>query len=426
MKKILVSLKQYLNLDTAFAILALLTVFLSHISTIFKIYSISSLFFSASFVVLVLWLIAHVLKWIYSVYKGTGVLIPSETISTFLLICASLWMMFTLLYTTPFSSFSLDYFRKAIITLCFLYSMHLFAFSNFKSRTIKNVLCVGSMLFGLLILGSYFIGISKSYIASGLSLNYQNPNYTGLVLSSLALFLLYSFYYYKNVIIKLLAILIAIGITILNYWTRCRSGFIAILLIGICLIWVFRRINNKDKHGVSFNIVLVLFPLLILCIYMLVGERTNILAILDKYLGGISKSFSTRLYPWERGFTYFIINPALGSYYQSTIDSVGMLSGYQNGLFDVLIEQGIIFFIFFILAVINVFLYAYERVFVNRSLNNFLSYGILTFVIFSMIFDSGAILGLNGWYVMMFAPLSLFDGYIVKKPLKVSLKSIKI
>ena len=393
------------TLDTAFLSLLILDVVLAQVFVTLGAASASSLCFTFSFLLVALWFVSHLAgRWL-SIAKGQSIARPEATFSLVLLALIVLFMAINFLVATDYSLWSLSFFRKALIILSVFLASHLCLFGKFeKGRLIQvSFFALAALSFWLGL--SFFAGFARDYMSGALTLGYSNPNQTGLVLSTCIVLLLWFCFTLKFPLLKAVSVLAIVLDAYLNYATRCRAGWIAILLCFI-LYFLYRTLAVR-RASLRFVSVLPLFiPIFVVGVYLALGTLTNLFDYLYKWpLFG--KDVTTRLPVWSRALKLFLDSPVFGSYQTATLESVGGVSGFQNGFMDVLIEQGLIVFLLFIMYYSWYFLVLGERMGLNSSRVQAYLASAAGFLFFSCIFDSGAFLGILGWYMPMLLPAAL-------------------
>lgn len=392
------------TLDTAFLSLLLFVVTLSQAFVALGALSLSSLCFTGSFVLVFLWFLLHLGRRWLSVAKGRSLVCSEAAVSLLLLVLMCVFMALNFLVATDPSLWSLSFFRKAIIVLCVFLITHLCLFGKFEKGRLAQVsfvLISGLVLwFGL----SYFAGFGRHYLSGALTLGYSNPNQTGLVLSSCMVLLLCFLVFLRSPWLKVATGALILLDAYLNYLTKCRAGWLAAILC--VLVYFLLRYLVVGKGSLRFVAVLPIFiPILVVGGYLALGTLTDIFT----YLEGVpffGKDLTTRLPVWSRSLKLFLDSPIFGSYEAGTLQSNTGISGFQCGFMDILIEDGAIVFLLFLMFYCWNFLVLGERVGVNPGRAQTCCLAAAGFLFFSSIFDSGSFLGILGWYVPILLPMA--------------------
>ena len=395
------------TLDTVFLSLLIFIVILSQAFVALGALSLSSMCFTASFLMVAVWFLCHLGRRWLLIAKGCSIVRPEAAVSLLLLGLMCVFMALNFLVATDYSLWSLSFFRKAIIVVCVFLTTYLCLFGDFEKGRLAQVsfVCVGALVlwFGL----SFFAGFGRDYLAGALTLGYSNPNQTGLVLSSCMVLLLCFLVSMKSPWLKIVSAALLFLDAYLNYLTRCRAGWIAVILCFF--IYFLLRYLVVEKDTLRFVSVLSVFiPIAIVGIYLALGTLTNFF----EYLEGVplfGKDLTTRLPVWSRSLKLFLGSPVFGAYEVATLQSTTGISGFQCGFMDILIEQGAIVFVLFLMYYCWSFLVLGERIGIDPNRGQACFAAAAGFLFFSSIFDSGSFLGILGWYVPILLPMALVN-----------------
>ena len=396
-----------LSADTWMFCLAFFLAILSQILIVFGNSSASSFCFYLLFAILFVWFVFNFFFVFYKMGKFNFLPSSNSTLSLFILLFLLLFGFICVAIQTPFSDFSLDYLRKFIFVSSLIISLYLCSNNNFNIIFIRKFSTIVVLAVSYLIFALYLFGISNTYLANGLTLNYQNPNFAGIVLAALFLFLLFGLMYWKSIFVKSIYAIAGLLILYLIFETKCRSALIAIGMVLVCFAYFAYCKHSLFKEKIILMICII-SPIAICSFYTFLGTTTDILSILDNFGFLTGKTFSTRLPVWSRAFKLFNTNPFIGSYYNSTVNSIGGISGWQNGELDILVEFGCIFFAAFLLFTIQTYFSLSQHLLYKLKLDNFAIAASL-FVFFACIFDSGAFLGLNGLFFISASYLAVIN-----------------
>jgi O-antigen ligase len=327
-KKLLLNKNQVFNL---FIKIQLILCILIALFTMLGNSNMVSLFFTATFVVLLI-MFATVLmqgQWGKETYQNIALLL-------LILLLALVALL------SSIDNISFNYFKKYFMfgsTIIFLLIVTVIIVDTKLLKFILKmnlVLCLVYFLF-------YFFG-DAPYYGGGLTLNYSNPNLLALWLLHSVLYSIISFVYFKSKALRILLIITIIILLTMVLETRTRSVLLALAIFAIILASIFMR--RRFMFGKMSTALFVLFPLIFAIIYMvqiynpIIGESLNFLSLLGK---GLDSRFSI----WSNAFEVIKNNFVFGNYNKIS-EGTGM-SQLHNTHIDVIASYGCFVFVAFII-----------------------------------------------------------------------------
>ena len=309
--------------------------------------------------------------------------------------------------TAPALSF--PYFKKYIMFSC---TMLLFVYiykMDVPKWLVEFILKVNVVIAVLYPIGYYLLN-ARTMEADSLTLNFSNPNLTGMYLLHSALYCVLALQYFKNIIFKLAMVVLLAQIYMFMDATRSRASLLAFWgFIAITVISYFWGGKITVTPLVSFLMLIMplvaVFGYLYLCdVGVLYEKETD--AFFEVSDG---KSMMSRRRIWEAGMSWFRAHPIVGSY--GYIGGKSGVSQMHNTHLDVLVSYGTVPFVLFITALNQC---------VNRVLKN-ISYSyqkIALFAFYAVLisgtFEAALVSGGVGLYMLSggFLIISKFDGLL--------------
>lgn len=316
--------------------------FLSILTLHFKLDTASSVFFKMIFGFIGLWFVIRLILFLKQKPKEkltfdckmiialSGLSILSLTISVLVSYIAN--------KTNPTFN-SLSYFVVLIFSILTLLLVMYGKFNNI----IFKVLIVESVLLSLIFLITFATGYSREWSGvksfSGLTSNFSNPNLAGIILSTLAIIIIYSIFAFKNKVLKY-SLLVFAGIdVVLLIFTSARTPLLACgcAVIGIVIYFLFR----KHNLNLPISIAVVLAPLIFIGLYLLIFSG-SLNGSISSGVTNEGKDASSRLFIWVQQLKQYSASPRtilFGDYLRLQINShnsiLTLLSSY--GLFSTLL-----------------------------------------------------------------------------------------
>ncbi len=307
--------------------LELLLVGMIVIFTIFGAYSLVSLCFTMSFIVLL-------------IYTGYRVSKGKFSIQTLLVVVFAALNVVINAMVSSGSSLGFDYFKKVIMFISFVLFLY-YSYTDSVSGKVAEITLYTPCAAGVLLIISYFLLGNTATYARGITLGFTNPNFTGMWLLHIAI---YMFLVIIDAAQKpLLRIAMGgcfIAITWLIVLTLARSClFGLIFFLALCLLKKFFRLDLlKNK---IFLIVVILIPLLFVFSYYYLIRSSWFLNTFS-FLVSEGKPLTSRTVVWSPAIESLKSNFLLGDYYG--ISNGTGSSQMHNTHLDVLCSYGIITF----------------------------------------------------------------------------------
>lgn len=320
--------------------------FLIGFSTIIGKYSLVSLLFSISFIVLLL------LSILYFYDHGYNPLIIA------ILVLSSINVLFNYSINTT-EPLSFSFLKKLLLFLSTILALYLF--SELKEKKVPVALIVvGPVFLNILIIIDYFVLSHRHlyYFTDLETFGFDNPNFAGIWLLHLLLYCFYCFFNYRKTYLRIVFFLIIVLDLYLIYITGNRSSLLVIILFVINMLLLN---NTKWKQKVKpYSLIVVLLPILSVGIYYLLLSIPRVEEWLS-FLISDGKELDSRVGIWEFGLNRFKgISIFLGDYY-GVYKGVS-LSHLHNSHLDVLVSYGVFPFILFCFMLYRILISLSERV----------------------------------------------------------------
>ncbi|MGM9794700.1 MAG: O-antigen ligase family protein [Candidatus Aphodosoma sp.] len=255
---------------------------------------------------------------------------------------------------------SVDDYKKAIMFSVSMFWLVYVACNHINKRTVDVLLLINALV-SIVYIYTYNTGGFALYEdVVLLTLNFPNPNQTGMFLLSSAMMLTLPVFSEKemgyNVIIRVVSIVLVVVLLSLLFLTGCRSayGAYAAFLILTLLEFIPRFKFRLKKWQIW---LWSLSPLLFAILYVqLIGSID-----FDTSFGMESsgKDNTTRLSVWNSSFNTFWDWALLGAY--SSVESIVKFSHVHNTHLDVWMSYGVVPFILFLFLLYKVTWVSYEQ-----------------------------------------------------------------
>ena len=225
-----------------------------------------------------------------------------------------------------------------------------------------------------------------SAITTQLSGTYE-PNYYSLYLNAFLAVLLFS----KGRINLFFKVLLVIAATLLILLVRSNTGMLALLSIYAIKILSVSSLHNQKRviKLLSFMILGIIGLLATLDIVITIVTNTRLAQTLYEFLrtGDVNRFTTGRIGIWSQYFQYFRQQSFLEILFGSSLslfrENYGIVAHTHNFWVDVLIETGLIGFIFYCISLVIL----YFRYFKNKSkdLSQYFGLAILAiFIVYSL------------------------------------------
>ena len=290
---------------------------------IIKTYSIVSLLFYGTFVMLLINLGYQVLMG----YKA-------DIMFYLTFLCVFCAYVATAIHSR---GFPFEYYKKMIIFMCTM--LFMLAVVNIKpdKKMVEWILIVNLVIAAFYpILHILGYGTKRG---EALVFNFTNPNLTGMYIIHSILYCILAFDYFKNKIIKTLCGGLIVLLAIFDYLTMARSSLIALAFFLILYFYNKYR-KNKVKVTEIFSLCVILFPIVFAFIYLILYSF-DLLSIFSFAEMGEGKGLNSRVRIWTAAFETIKENFFIGNYIVLWDDQL------HNTHLDVLAAYGFITFIFF-------------------------------------------------------------------------------
>ena len=301
-----------------------------------------------------------------------------------------------------------DYYKKAIMFSVSMFWLVYVACNHISKRTVDVLLLINALV-SIVYIHAYNTGGFALYEdAVLLTLNFPNPNQTGMFLLSSAMMLTLPVVSEKemgyNLIIRAVSVVLIVALLSLLFLTGCRSayGAYAAFLI-LTLLEFIPRFNFRLKKWQIWLWALSSLMFAILYV-MFIGSID-----FDTSLGMESsgKDNTTRLAVWNSSFKTFWDWALFGAY--ASIESIVKYSHVHNTHLDVWMSYGIVPFILFVILLYKVTLASNNQAntrFQRMSLYAFMACFIQGF------FEASLMSGSAGLFLLSFGFLLLSNANI--------------
>lgn len=389
-----------IHMDNYFYV-AILTLSVSAMCCIvFQLLTLSSLLFYANIFLSLVW---FVIKTIQNILNS----IKSHSYSTLGFICFAatllVWAIIAIeIFITSKGTLSVDYLKSAVLNFLPLSLLVLATFGEYNRRAISvwtNALISLFIIVSILALAT---GFGLNYYAGGLTLNFTNPNLTGLVYSVSFIILLNAFLNNKRLLSKFYYAALALVSIVIVFLTRCRTALLAVF-VSIALAYIQNRINQSGKGQGKLVLFIIFGPIVLISLYLTLAEGTNVLDVLQELYPG-TKTLYTRTRPWIEGFKYFADSPLFGSYSKAYIEyaAEGMMPGFESGQLTFAALFGLIPFVLYLFVT----LICGMKAFYSEEKKSFASKALFAFFFVSTLSLSGAFMGSNGYNSLSILPIA--------------------
>lgn len=346
--------------------------------TIAKQGTLVSLCFSMSFIVLLG----------YSLHRATT---TGYSLNLVLLIIVSFVNVTVNALTSSEAILCFGYFKKLLMFVSFMLMLN-FAQNDDITRKAYNIIFKLPCVMAIILVCSFFAGNTTRY-AGGITLGFSNPNFTGMWLMHLFVYVFLLAYSTRNRT-KRLALGIALVIMLwLIYETKARSCLIGLFVFF--LLYIMGRLTNDNfaKRPVVWGTV-NLFPIAFALLYQ---SLLNAKWFIDtfSFLVSEGKGLNSRASVWTPAMRAFSGSPISGDY--CGISQGTGLSQLHNMHLDVLVSYGIVPFILFLVA-----LFELSRRITDHKMSgfNYIAFCGFLAVIIEGTFEAGVVSGAMGLNIL--------------------------
>ena len=340
--------------------------------------NIVSLLFSISFIILII--LFFRLYFIYGINK-------TETIDLFLLYS----IIMIAFAATIDSTMSFVYLKKYILFCSTLIFLLIINKIEIGKKTVNFIFIINALIAIIYIYYVYYVKIYYTHI--GLTLNFSNPNLTGIWIYHTILFLILATIFYKNKLLKLIYFVGSISLVYPMILTRSRTVLVSLICFSLLALFIWIRRNVKiSKYFVVF---ILLTPLLSGGIYLKLLDSRKI-AIFD-FLVSEGKSIESREAVWLNAFSQLKSNLFLGTYHEVT-------QQMHNTHIDILVSYGVIVFVLTMVFIARILLKISKQS--NSKFNTISLIAFLSVIILGT-FEAALFSGGTGLYILSISLLLL-------------------
>lgn len=299
--------------------------------TIVRQSALISVCFSMSFIVLLC----------YAVYRATN---TRYNLNLVLLIIVSSVNVIINALTSPEATFGFDYFKKLLMFLAFMMMLD-FAQNDNVTRDTYNVVLRLPSTAALILIGSYFFAGNTGRYAGGITLGFTNPNFAGMWLIHLFIYVvLWTISIKQKRIVKLMLGFVLAIMAWLIYETKARSCLIG--LVVFMFFYIAGKLIGADvvKKPIVWRAA-ILLPIVVVLLYQSLLSAKWFVNLFSAFVSE-GKGLDSRLAVWMPAIRAFAISPILGDY--CGISHGTGMSQLHNTHLDVLCSYGIISFVLFL------------------------------------------------------------------------------
>lgn len=291
---------------------------------------LTSICFNLSFIVFFILVIDFIIK-VKKLSSWSIGLIFLSTLSVILSYSFNNYIPFTGLENTKCLIFF-------IVTNIFYYILSKIRITKELYKIVLNI----AFLVILTDIASYYLLKNRVTMAHAITLNFSNPNQTGLWLSVAFMFGILKCAEENSKFKKIIFFLLDIMLLPLIIKTLSRNSLISILFVGILI--VYGKIFRKKKLPKFFIYLIILFPLIFCFLYLLLINTP--FAENFSFLIGEGKSLTSRLSIWNFALEQFLKHPIIGNYSEIMFYGNGVAQFHNTGI-DICVKYGIIVYFIF-------------------------------------------------------------------------------
>lgn len=262
-------------------------------------------------------------------------------------ICLAVCMMLSLIHVCYTSSaLSFGYLRKYIMFSCTLLLFVYIYKMNVTGELVEAILKV-NIVIALLYPLVYYTRGPGELIAKSITLNFSNPNLTGMYLLHSLLYCVLAFRYFKQKLVRVLLLILSTQLYMLMGLTRARSCIIAfwgfVIMVVVSHLW-----GGKITVTKFFSFCMVMLPLVIVFVYLYLCNAGYITKNpeVTMFESADGKSMMSRYKIWTNALEYYRASPIFGAY--GTLGGESGMSQMHNTHLDVLVSYGTVPFVLFL------------------------------------------------------------------------------
>ena len=202
-----------------------------------------------------------------------------------------------------------EYMKKFIIYVTVLSNYFIATTIRPSRRTVFTLLSCNALLAVFYIIRSQVPG---AYVGKTLWLYFSNPNFTGMWLSMTAMLLVVTIAFFKNKILKLAVIFLAVYVMYLCYETGARNVILAIFYMSSLLLYCI--ISRKKQFPRITLLFLDIFPLLFAVSYVVILKYVGFSTWIVERFATEGKTMTSRYAIWLYAIAYIREHIMFGAY----------------------------------------------------------------------------------------------------------------
>lgn len=300
--------------------------------TMIGAYSLVSFSFYCSFIIIFISTLQHFFKY----KKINGILL--------VLICLILFsvLMNRMLNGDGLGNF--NYYKKLIMfisSILLYYYVTGMTISQRLAKRLKMAMLVNATLLPI----SYYMVGNTGTLAHLITINYTNPNFTGMWLLLSIASLIYLFFSYKSILFKVICLffgIINVNLLLMNNTRSCILGLIFIVFM-LCIGYLLKK-NNLNSFT---TLCIILMPLLFAFIYLQLVDNLDFISQFD-FMTSEGKTLTSRSGIWKYVTELIKNHPLIGDYWGLS-GGTGQSQSHNTAL-DILASYG--FFVYFLYVLI--------------------------------------------------------------------------
>ena len=242
------------------------------------------------------------------------------------------------------ANMSFDYMKKVFMFAAFILILYYSQEDRVSEGTYKYALILPALA-GTALVMSYFVFNNKIQYGGGITLGFSNPNFTGMWLLHLMIYMFLLMVSSKRKIWLRIFCVIMIGLMVwLILQTKARSCLVGLIVFfGLCLLG--RKKKKKRVLNPVFLFVVIIFPIVLVFIYQFLLNSSWFLRMFA-FMASEGKGLDARLRVWSPAIKLFKESIWLGDYCGIS-DGTGV-SQLHNTHLDVVCSYGILPFLLFL------------------------------------------------------------------------------
>ena len=239
---------------------------------------------------------------------------------------------------------SFNYYKKLIMFLTSILFYHYALLIRLSETTIKKIKLCMFIISSMLPISYYIIG-NKMTLGNLITINYTNPNFTGMWLLASIIMLVYLFFSTQKIFNKIIIGIVAtinIQLLIINNTRSCLISFIFFILMII-----LGYIRRKYYFSKTFIFCLLLLPLVVAIVYLQLIDNVSFISEFD-FMVSEGKSIMSRSYIWKHAVNIIKNNLFIGNYWAIS-GGTGQAQCHNTAL-DVIASYGVVVYCLYIIV----------------------------------------------------------------------------